>query len=53
MAYFLGFRLRELGGNGWDLPLSRAAALPIRSARDLRFAAEGYGELAGGGEGKG
>lgn len=49
----MGSRLRELGGNGWDLSLPRAAALPIRSARDLRFAGEGQGKLSGGGEGKG
>lgn len=41
MACLLGSRLRELGGNGWDLSLSRAGALPIGSARDLRFAGEG------------
>lgn len=52
-GFFFGSRLRELGSNAWDLSLSRAAALPIRSARDLRFAGEGQGELAGEGEGKG
>lgn len=41
MACLLGSRLRELGGNGWDLSLSRAGAPHFRSARDLGFAGEG------------
>lgn len=51
-AHLLRSRLRELGGNGWDLSLSGAGTVRFRSARDLRFAGKGWRKLAVG-HGKG